>query len=120
MNRVLTIASNVYSTLGHGYSEAVYHRALEVGLRSESIKYDTERIVPISYQGHVVGNSRLDLVIDDDLIVELKAVGSIRSKEIQQLKNYMKLTGISRGCVINFPLDGKDDIEVHREPVLSI
>ena len=120
MTRVLELARHVYATLGHGYSEAVYHRALEVGLRSESIKYDTERIVPINYQGHVVGNSRLDLVIADELIVELKAVTSIRSKEIQQLRNYMKLTGISRGCVINFPLDGKDDIEVHHEPVPSI
>ena len=109
-----TIASHVYKTIGHGHSEAVYHRAMEVGLRKESIKYDTERIVPIQYEGHVVGNSRLDLVIDDTMIVELKSVSCLKQKEITQLQNYMNLTGLKEGLLINFPFGGAEDIETHR------
>lgn len=110
---ISTIAQNVYKTLGHGHSEAVYHRAMEVGLRKQNIKYDTERIVPIQYEGHVVGNSRLDLVINDTMIVELKSVSSLKPKEITQLQNYMNLTGMKEGMLINFPLGGADDIETH-------
>lgn len=109
---IIDIARHVYKTLGHGHSEAVYHRALEVGLRKACVRYDTERIVPIRYEGHVVGNSRLDLVVNDDTIVELKSVSALRQKEVNQLRNYMNLTGIKNGLLINFPFAGADDIEV--------
>lgn len=111
---ISALAQNVYKTLGHGHSEAVYHRAMEVGLRKQNIKYDTERIVPIQYEGHVVGNSRLDLVIDDSMIVELKSVSCLKQKEITQLQNYMNLTGLKEGMLINFPFGGADDIETHK------
>lgn len=111
---ISTIAQDVYKTLGHGHSEAVYHRAMEVGLRKQNIKYDTERIVPIQYEGHVVGNSRLDLVIDDTMIVELKSVSCLKQREITQLQNYMNLTGLKEGLLINFPFGGADDIEIHK------
>jgi len=110
---ISTLAQHVYKTLGHGHSEAVYHRAMEVGLRKQNIKYDTERIVPIQYEGHVVGNSRLDLVIDDKVIVELKSVSSLKQKEITQLQNYMSLTGLKEGILINFPFNGAEDVETH-------
>ena len=109
---IIDIARHVYKTLGHGHSEAVYHRALEVGLRKACVRYDTERVVPIRYEGHVVGNSRLDLVVNDDTIVELKSVNALRQKEVNQLRNYMNLTGIENGLLINFPFAGADDIEV--------
>ena len=111
---ITNLARHVYKTLGHGHSESVYHRAMEVGLRKQNIKYDTERIVPIQYEGHVVGNSRLDLVIDDSMIVELKSVSCLKQKEITQLQNYMNLTGLKEGMLINFPFGGGDDIETHR------
>lgn len=111
---IVSIATHVYKTLGHGHSEAVYHRAMEVGLRQRGIKYDTEKIVPIKYEGHVVGNFRFDLVIDDTTIVELKAVSAIKQREITQLRNYMSMTGLTSGYVINFPITG-DDLEVHSE-----
>tara|TARA_R110002074_G_scaffold276009_1_gene447420 strand:+ start:25 stop:420 length:396 start_codon:yes stop_codon:yes gene_type:complete len=112
---ILGIAQHVYNTLGHGHSEAVYHRAMEVGLRKRGIKYDTEKVVPIRYDDHVVGHCRFDLVINDSMIIELKAISSIKQREITQLKNYMNMTGLSNGCVINFPLGG-DKLEVYEEP----
>ena len=111
---IVKIAKHVYRTLGNGHSEAVYHRAMEVGLRRQGIKYDTEKIVPIKYEGHVVGNFRFDLVIDDSTIVELKAVSTIKQREITQLRNYMSMTGLTEGYVINFPLAGSE-LEVHSE-----
>lgn len=114
LTRVLGIAQHVYKVIGNGHSEAIYHRAMEVGLRKGLLKYETEKIVPIRYDNHVVGNVRIDLVINDDSIVELKSIAAIKQKEITQLENYMKLTGATEGMVINFPTSPGSEVEVHQ------
>lgn len=119
LTRVLGIAQHVYKTIGNGHSEAIYHRAMEVGLRRTGFKYETEKIVPVVYDNHVVGNVRIDLVIDDSAIVELKSIGSIKQKEKTQLMNYMNLTGLKEGMIINFPTSPADDVEVHRVNTVS-
>ena len=108
---LLDLCNDIYIQLGHGHSESVYHRALEVGLRLQNISYESEKIVPVSYEGHVVGYCKLDLVIDNSEIIELKSISSIKSKEITQLNNYMNLTGIKRGTVINFSMNGGKEVE---------
>lgn len=95
------IANHVYTQLGAGYSEAVYHRAFEVMLRKNGIQYETERIVPIVFEGHVIGNVRCDLIVGDT-IVELKSISKLRDQEKQQITNYLKLTGMKRGLLVNF------------------
>ena len=96
-----SIATHVYNELGIGYSEAVYHRAFEVMLRKNGIQYETERIVPIVFEGHVIGNVRCDLIVGDT-IVELKSISKLRDQEKQQITNYLKLTGMKKGLLINF------------------
>jgi len=97
------LATQVYSTLGPGFSESVYHNAMEVLLRKNNINYETERIIPIVFEEHTIGNLRADLIVDNNLIVELKAVRTINCAMKTQVKNYMKLTGIQQGLLINFP-----------------
>ncbi|QIG59851.1 hypothetical protein [Dishui Lake phycodnavirus 4] len=101
-------AKEIYDELGCGYSEAVYHNAFEVILRKHGIHYETERIVPITFKGHVIGNLRSDLIIEGDVVVELKSARNITDVMRVQLHNYLKLTGISKGMLINFPLTGED------------
>jgi GxxExxY protein len=103
IHEIKTLANYAFETLGFGHSERVYHNAMEVLLRKNQIPYETERIVPIEFEGHVIGNMRADLIIDHSLIVELKSVKSITPLMIQQAMNYLNLTGISSGLVINFP-----------------
>ena len=87
---------------------------MEVGLRRSGVKYETEKIVPVTYDNHVVGNVRIDLVINDDTIVELKSISAIKQREVTQLMNYMNLTGASEGMVINFPPTPGAEVEVHQ------
>lgn len=101
-------AKEIYEKLGSGYSESVYHNAFEVLLRKNGIQYETERIVPIPFEGHVIGNLRSDLIIGGDLVVELKSARNINDVMRVQLQNYLKLTGISKGILINFPITGGD------------
>ncbi len=100
-----TIARHVYLALGPGHSESVYHNAMEVGLRSYGIPYETERIIPIEYEGHIVGNMRADLIVNKEVIVELKSVRSINDAARLQAQQYMKLLGLSKAIVINFGLE---------------
>lgn len=96
------IFSDVYTTLGPGHTESVYHRALEVALRIADIPYDTEVVVPIRYKNHTVGNVRCDLIIDGEIVVELKSVSKINDDHRQQLKNYLRLLNKPMGILVNF------------------
>ena len=109
---VVQIAKHVYKTLGSGYSERVYHNAMEVMLRKNSIQYETERIVPIEFEGHTIGNIRADLIVENTIIVELKSVNKLTSAMRTQALNYLKLTGLHRALLINFPQSSSDDCEI--------
>jgi len=100
-DQVIECAESVWSVLGPGHSESVYHRSLEVALRCAGISYETERVLPITYRGHVVGNFRCDLILGD-LIVELKAVSRLGPREELQAENYLKFSGKSTALLLNF------------------
>jgi GxxExxY protein len=97
------IANKIYKSLGAGYSESVYHRAFEVSLRELGIPYETERIVPIVFEGHTIGNLRIDLIVNGETIIELKAIAKLNDAAKIQTLNYMKLTGLKRALLVNFP-----------------
>jgi GxxExxY protein len=104
MERIKTIvflATDIYTSLGPGYNEVIYHRAFEVALRLNGIIYETEVVTPVFYKGHNIGHGRVDLKLED-LIIELKAVNSLNNDAIIQIKNYMNHYSINTGLVINF------------------
>jgi|TARA_Y200000002_G_scaffold97405_2_gene78801 GxxExxY protein len=105
-------AETVYQALGPGYSERVYHKALEVLLRKEKIPYESERIVPIDFMGHVVGNLRADLILNCETVLELKSVQKITDSMITQARNYLHLTGLRHSYLVNFPPTTCTDLEV--------
>jgi GxxExxY protein len=105
MNDIKNIAQKVYSNLGYGYSESVYHNAMEVELRAHGIPYETERIIPIEYEGHVIGNLRADLIIDKKTIVELKSTRGLNEAARIQARQYMQLLGLPEAVLINFGLE---------------
>lgn len=97
------IARDIWAALGPGYSESVYHCAFEVALRNRLINYETERIIPVFYDGQNVGNVRADLIIDRKVVVELKSVSKLNEQYRIQTRNYLKLLGLEMGYLINFP-----------------
>lgn len=96
-------ANRVYKSLGPGFNECVYHNAMEVLLRKNSISYETERIVPILFEGHTIGNLRADIIIDGQIVVELKAVKALTDTMTCQAKNYLKLLHLRQAYLVNFP-----------------
>lgn len=102
-NRLMGLSSRVYKNLGAGYSERVYHNAMEVLLRKEGLSYETERIIPIDFEGHVIGNLRADLIVENELIVELKAVKTLTPAMTTQAKKYLHLLDLPMALLVNFP-----------------
>ena len=105
------IAEDVYKTLGSGFSEEVYDRAMRVGLRLATIRYEGQKVVELKYKEHYVGEGYPDLVVhlgNEKLIVELKAIsGELGASEEQQLRNYMTILKVQRGMLINFQQPGR-------------
>ena len=96
-------AEHVYKVLGPGYSERVYHNAMEVVLRKNGVHYETETIVPIVFEGHTIGNLRADLILNNKTVVELKSVKNVTEVMVTQAQNYLRLTGFPEGYLVNFP-----------------
>ena len=105
-------AKHVYKVLGPGYSERVYHNAMEVVLRKHGVHYETERIVPIVFEGHTIGNLRADLILNNKTVIELKSVKTMSIVMETQAQNYLRLTGFPEAYLINFPPTLNTDLEI--------
>ena len=105
-------AQHVYKVLGPGYSESVYHKALEVVLRKNGVRYETERIVPIVFEEHTIGNLRADLILNNKTVVELKSVKNVSDVMVTQAQNYLRLTGFFEAYLINFPPTVNSELEI--------
>lgn len=99
---IFELAKEIYTSLGSGHTESVYHCAMKVGLHDMALKFETERDLPVTFRGRYVGTVRADLVVENSLVIELKITGKVEDAE-DQCRQYMKLTGIQRGLVILFP-----------------
>ncbi len=101
-HEVIGAAIEVHRLLGPGYLESVYEEALCVQLRLRGIPFARQSPVAVDYKGETVGESRLDLVVGNCLIVELKAVDALAPIHSAQLISYLKATGQKLGLLINF------------------
>jgi GxxExxY protein len=108
---IQTLAREVY-TLGGGYSERVYHNAMEVLLRKAGIPYETERIVPIPFEGHIIGNVRADIIVNNEIVLEFKTIKSLNDAAELQARNYLNLTGLKKAYLINFPPFPDREVEI--------
>lgn len=119
LNKIRQIAKDVYRALGSGFSEDVYDKAMQVGLRLAKIKYESQKVVELKYKDHYVGEGYPDIIVGsgkDKLILELKAVGAaLGASEEQQIRNYMKLLKIKHGLLINFQQPGKKEDKTQLE-----
>ena len=119
LNKIKQIAKDVYRILGSGFSEDVYDKAMQVGLRLAKIKYESQKVVELKYKDHYVGEGYPDIIVHDgkkNIVLELKSVGgNMGASEEQQIKNYMKILKIRAGLLINFQQpkkEGKSQLEI--------
>jgi GxxExxY protein len=100
--QVIAAAIQVHQTLGPGFLESIYEAALCIELDLRGIRYEQQKAVPVQYQGHVVGEHRLDLLVAGVLVVELKAVKALEDIFFAVTRSYMKAVGVEDGLILNF------------------
>jgi len=100
--RIIGCAMRVHSTLGPGFLESVYRRALEHGLRKAGLNVEAEKPITVIYDGVPVGDFVADLIVENRVMLELKSVQALVLPHEVQLVNYLTATGIEVGLLLNF------------------
>jgi GxxExxY protein len=111
-HEVIGAAIEVHKILGPGFIESIYHNAMKIELALRCLKFETEEEFKINYKYKNVGIHRADLVIEDKIIVELKAVQNINDVHIAQVLSYLKASGIRIALILNF---SKLRLEIQRK-----
>jgi GxxExxY protein len=92
----------VHKTLGPGFVESVYEKALIEEFTKRAIKVETQKVIDVIYKGKKIGVHRLDLVVEGKVVVELKTVERLGPHHTAQLLSYLKASGYRLGILVNF------------------
>lgn len=109
--KVIGAAFRVHGTLGNGFQEVIYQRALELELKALTINYAREFEMPIYYMDQQIGTRRVDFLIEEKISVELKAITKLEDVHIAQAINYLEAYNLEVGLLINL---GSKRVEFHR------
>ena len=110
-SKIIRSAIEVHKKVGPGFMESIYEKALCVELRNRGINFEQQKEVKIYYDGQEVGLHRVDIVVEEEIIVELKAIKDFNDTHFAQLRSYLKATGLKVGLLLNF---AKSKLEIKR------
>ena len=100
--RIIGAAIAVHRELGPGFLESIYEEAFCIALADSGLRFSRQLPVPILFRGRPVGEHRLDVVVEEAIVVELKAVTEIHDIHFATLRSYLKATGSDHGLILNF------------------
>jgi GxxExxY protein len=99
---IIQVFYEVYNELGHGFLESVYEQAMAIALTQNGIRAARQHPLPVWFRGQQVGDFRADLVVNDSVIVELKAAHCLEPVHEARLLNYLRASNIEVGLLLNF------------------
>ena len=108
---IIGACMRVHNEIGNGFPEVIYQRALEIEFEKSGISFNRELEMEVKYRGEFVGCRRVDFLINDLVVVELKAVSALEPIHFSQIINYLKAYDKKIGLLINF---GKPKLELKR------
>jgi len=100
--QIIGAAIEVHRRLGPGYLESAYEEALCIELEHRHISYERQKQLPVYYRGKLIGEHRLDLVVEELIIVELKAISAIENIHFAVLRSYLKAAKLDHCLLLNF------------------
>ncbi|MGB9700817.1 MAG: GxxExxY protein [Thermodesulfobacteriota bacterium] len=100
--KIISSAIEVHKILGPGLLESIYEEALCYEFQLKGIKFERQKELDVLYKGKVIKGQRVDLIVDGEVIVEIKSVRRLEDIFTAQLLSYFKSTGLKRGLLINF------------------
>ncbi|HEU5290021.1 MAG TPA: GxxExxY protein [Cyclobacteriaceae bacterium] len=109
--KIIGCAMRVHATLGNGFQEVIYQRALAIEFKNTQISFERELEVPIYYSEEYIGTRRVDFLVENSIMVELKAITQVEDVHLAQGLNYLVAYKLDKGLLINF---GAKSLEVKR------
>ncbi len=100
--QIIEAALQVHRELGPGFLESIYENAMKVALRKRTLPFECQAEVRVFFDEEEVGLHRLDLVVNREIVVELKAIKALEEIHFAQVKSYLKATGLHVGLLMNF------------------
>jgi GxxExxY protein len=100
--KIIGCAMKVHSTLGNGFQEVIYQRALAIEFEKQEFKFEREMEMSIYYEGVNIGTRRVDFFVEDFVMVELKAIIKLEDVHLAQAMNYLEAYKMEIGLLINF------------------
>ena len=99
---IVAAAIDVWKNLGYGFLEKVYENALMIELRKRKIRCEQQKPIRVHYDGEIIGDFFGDIVVNEEIILELKSGKGIDDAHIAQVLHYLKATGLRLGLILNF------------------
>ena len=106
--RIIEGIIRVHSTLGPGFLEGVYRNALVLEFVDKGLKVEPEKTTNVYYKGRPVGTHRLDMLVEGQVVVELKTVEKLTAAHYAQIRSYLKAAGLTGGLLVNFATEKAD------------
>lgn len=100
--KIIGCAMEVHNILGNGFQEVIYQRCLGLELEKAQLNFIREKEIPLYYKGVQVGSRRADFVVENDVLVELKAILKLEDVHLAQGLNYLTAYNLDKGLLINF------------------
>jgi GxxExxY protein len=116
---IIGCAMQVHRTLGNGFLELIYQRAMELEMAAKGIAFEREKELPIHYLGEEIGVTRVDFLIEGNVMVELKAVSRLDEIHIAQVLNYLKTYQKPVGLLINFGAKSLEFKRMHNHKLVE-
>lgn len=101
-NIVIGLAIKIHKSLGPGFIEKIYAKALAQELKDNKIVFEREKTIRVTYNNILLGYHRIDLLVKKELIIEIKAVYDINNFHMAQILSYLKVTNKRLGLILNF------------------
>lgn len=100
--KIIGCAMKVHSTLGNGFQEVIYQRALEIEMGKQNLNFEREKTMPIYYDNQEIGTRRVDFFVEEKIMVELKSITQLEKVHLAQALNYLEAYKMQVGLLINF------------------
>ena len=110
-SKIIACALEVHKSLGNGFQEVIYQRALAIEMNDAGLNFVREKEMPVFYKQQQIGTRRADFLVEDVVSVELKAIITLENVHLAQAKNYLEAYSIEVGLLLNF---GSKSLEFKR------
>lgn len=117
--KIIASAIKVHTTLGNGFQEVNYQRALKIEMSVNKLCFETEKVLPIYYKGKHIGIRKIDFFVEGKIMVVLKVVFSLEDAHLNQVLNYCEAYKMEIGLLINFGAKSLEFKRVHNNKILN-